>query len=78
MRVHIENTYACGRLSSSVEDVRGPVPGETLDDWWEEVVHPLTGDGHPCGSSEDALYEATVVTVDDPELVAGDVRTWQG
>jgi hypothetical protein len=76
--VEVSNTYACGRESTRITRVRGPVPGEGLDDWWQDVVHPLTGDGHPCGASEHALYEATVVRADDPELLPGDTYTWEG
>lgn len=76
--VQIENTYACGRTSEAVIAVRGPVPGEPLDEWWDGIVSPHTGDGHDCGSSEHALYVATIVAADDPELLAGDSRTWEG
>lgn len=72
--VEISNTYACGRESDSTEHVRYPQLGETLESWWDDVVHDLTGDGHPCGSSEHALYEAVITAAPDrPELVG---ETW--
>lgn len=76
--VRASASYACGRESSRDVEVRTPVPGETLDSWWEDVVHPHMGDGHACGSSEHALYEARVLCTFDPELNAGDTRTWEG
>lgn len=78
VKVCIDNTYACGRESTSEHDVRGPLQGESLGTWWDEVVHELTGDGHPCGASEHALYEATVIEADDPELNPGDTYSWEG
>lgn len=76
--VLIENTYTCGRESSSEEQVPYPEPGQDLDDWFDDVVNPLTGDGHPCGSSEHALYEATIIAAPDrPELV-GETSSWEG
>jgi hypothetical protein len=73
--VRIENVYSCGRVSSSEEQVSAPT-GD-LDRWWENVIYPLTGDGHPCGSGEDAVYEATIVKSPDdrPELV-GQSHEW--
>jgi hypothetical protein len=78
--VRIANSYACGRVSTSEHEVRGPAEGESVDQWWEVVVFPLTGDGHPCGADEYADYEATVVGVDTPMqgLLAGRVHSWAG
>lgn len=76
--VRIHNEYECGRSSDVIESVRSPLPGESAETWWQDVVQPLTGDGHPCGSSEHALYEATITRIDDPELRPGDVMTWEG
>ena len=75
VRVLIQNTYACGRVSSSEETVSAPTG--SLDKWWENVVFRLTGDGHSCASGEDAVYEATIVKAPDdrPELV-GQSREW--
>lgn len=76
--VRVTNSYACGRQSTSVETVRDPMPGEPVEDWWALVVQPVTGDGHPCGSREHAYYVARIEEVDDPELLPGDVMTWEG
>lgn len=78
VRLSLHNVYACGRESSCSRMVRAPHLDEPLDDWWETVVHPLTGDGHSCGASEDAYYEAMVLAADDPMLRAGDSRRWEG
>lgn len=75
MRLVIENTYACGRQSSAVIDLVEPL---WLDEnWWQEVAHPLTGDGHPCGSSEHAMYTVTIADADHTEWV-GVQYTWEG
>lgn len=71
IRVRIENTYECGRESSAEVEVAAPpltvltaagdVDEEVLDRWYDDVVAEHTGDGHPCGEREHALYEATVI-----------------
>lgn len=76
--VKIHNEYECGRASNRTVHVRNPLPGERTSDWWDEVVNPETGDGHSCGSSEHAYYEATIEVIDDPDLRAGDTMTWEG
>lgn len=63
----VENTYACGRESSTT--VTLPAPAELTDDWWQENVHQHSGDGHPCGAREHAMYEATITASTRPELV---------
>lgn len=76
--VRVENSYECGRVSNSIEHVRNPLPGESVEDWWALVVQPVTGDGHPCGSTDHAFYRATITRIDDPELRPGDTMTWEG
>lgn len=79
----IENTYVCGRESEFEKTAPAPTtigPADEygqldLGDWWDEHVHDLTGDGHPCGASEDAMYEATIIAADDPALV-GQKMEW--
>jgi hypothetical protein len=66
--VHVENTYTCGRQSEAWEIVPVPDVDEDMDAWWAEKVP--TGDGHPCGAHEHALYECKIVVAPDrPELV---------
>ncbi|MFD7161409.1 hypothetical protein ACFV9C_42960 [Kribbella sp. NPDC059898] len=48
---------------------------EGIEDWWEDVVFPHTGDGR--GQREYAIYTATVMVSDLPEL-AGLVCEWDG
>lgn len=68
--VEISNSYLCGRVSASTEHVRYPETGESLADWWDEVVEPLMGDNHSCASSEPGTYEAEITAApDDPSLV---------
>lgn len=76
--VRIENTYVCGR--QSVAEVEVPAPesvGLEHEVWWDVVVHQYTGDGHDGGSSEDALYEATIVGPEGRYDV-GTSCTWEG
>lgn len=75
MRVVIENTYTCGRQSSVVADVAEPA--DITEEWRDEVVHPLTGDGHPCGSTEHAMYTAVITDATREEWV-GQLFTWEG
>src|SRR4051812_32755980 len=79
--VSITNTYTCGRESGSEHVLVGPVPGADealVDDWFDLYVHDLTGDGHPCGSSEHAYYEATITdSPGRPELL-GQSHSWEG
>lgn len=77
--VEVSNSYACGRESGGLVDVPAPAgtsPAE-LEVWWEETVYAATGDGHPCGAGEDALYEVEVITAGEPfaDLV-GQIREW--
>lgn len=67
--VRVENTYECGRESEAVRYCRPPRPGESLGDWVEDAVQDLGGDGHPCGSRENAIYEFTVLEAPNPTLV---------
>lgn len=64
------------RTSSCAEHVRYPKPDKDLDLWWDDIVHPLTGDGHPCGVSEHALYEAKIVDAPHCPTLVGQV--WSG
>ncbi|OLT09679.1 hypothetical protein BJF78_30100 [Pseudonocardia sp. CNS-139] len=76
--VQIDNTYACGHSSTAQAQVAAPTPDQDLDVWWNETVQPHTGDGHACGASENALYEARVVEAPGrPELV-GLSTDWEG
>lgn len=76
--VEIENDYACGRSSGGEHQVPAPpinATEEDLEDWWEEYVQPLTGDGHPCGAAEHSVYKATITAAPGrPELIG---QTWE-
>ena len=77
-QVKITNTYST-RWNSIVISVptpdRAELDEDELDEWWWEVVFPLTGDGK--GESENALYEAIVIGSDVPKLV-GEQYNWSG
>jgi hypothetical protein len=76
--VHISNGYACGRQSERTVAV--PAPGGLsspwTEAWWEEIVQPETGDGHPCGASEHSHYSATVVAADTRPDLIGATHEW--
>ena len=76
--VELENTYTCGRTSAETALVRPPTPEEPLPDWWESAVYPLTGDGHDCGGSEDALYEAEITHAPSRPDLVGQTQSWGG
>lgn len=72
LKIEIENVYADGHRSSSVVELK--VPEVVDDEWWEEDVHPLTGDGHGLpennlGRTMEACYTATITAAPDPALV---------
>lgn len=73
VKLLITNTYADRENTSRVE-VADPVDVRDLEDWWEDVVFPETGDGR----GGDACYEAEVLECDEfPELV-GLKNEWDG
>lgn len=63
--VEIENSYTDGHESTSQHRLAAPTdaPGsEELDEWWEDKVFPLTGDGHGANNPRlDALHTATII-----------------
>lgn len=84
--VRVDNYYTCGRHTR--RDVVLPAPVQVppadeegvieLGSWWDEVVNDETGDGHPCGSSEHAMYDVAIVAAPGrPELV-GQTYSWEG
>lgn len=80
VEVKIENTYEDGYESVLTFDVVDPESTEEespeLEQWWEDEVFPLTGDGHGAKHPKlGAWYEATVTAADQPELV-GRSREW--
>lgn len=68
VRVRIENVYDDGHESDRTVDL--DEPDDSLDDWWDEVVFPETGDGHGIGKDLGSWYGATIVEAQGrPELV---------
>jgi hypothetical protein len=64
--VEIENVYEDETITV-VDEVEVPaVEWDSLDDWAEDYLYPLTGTGRPEG---DAGYFLTVTACDDPRLV---------
>lgn len=60
--VRLHNVYECGRQSHATIEVPAPESvGLDHEQWWEACVYEYTGDGHGCGSSDNALYTAAIV-----------------
>jgi hypothetical protein len=76
--VEVSNTYACGRESGGTEHARYPLPGEDITYWLDNTVLPLAGDGHSCGSSENALYEVEITAAPDAPHLVGMTRDSMG
>lgn len=72
--VRITNTYPSRSNTVSVT-VQTPSDwsSDGLEDWWEDVVFPHTGDG--LGGSEYAIYNAEVTESDVSEFV-GKTYEW--
>lgn len=74
--VHIENDYEDGHRSGVDVEVPAPEDPEDLDNWWEDVVLPHTGDGHGAAHPKlGAVYQATVIAAAAESLV-GKSREW--
>jgi hypothetical protein len=74
--VKIENAYSDGHESTHEAIVPPPTDHADLEDWWQEVVFPHTGDGHGIvASHEGSCYTATIIATDDPDLL-GQSHEW--
>lgn len=73
VEVLITNTYP-GRSNQTTEHIDPPGDEDGIDDWWEDEVFPLTGDG--LGADEHAMYEAEVVA--GPAWLVGKTQEWMG
>ena len=65
--VRIENTYSDGH--ESMREAMLPAPNGALDEWWQEVAFPETGDGHGIEGRLGSCYTATIIKADNPALV---------
>ena len=70
--VKIENDYEDGHHSESIHAL--PAPSGDLDEWWEEVVYPNTGDGHGVGFDGGSCYTAEIIS--GPTEVLGKSTEW--
>lgn len=79
LTLKIENGYSCGRESVTRAEVESPPadlvltgdPWEDDSEWFETHIYNNTGDGHSCGSSDDALYDVYVEDSDDRADLVG-------
>lgn len=73
--VEIENSYADGHESTvqvRVAPPADPDDEEEVDDWWNNTVFPLTGDGH--SETMNSSYEAKVL--EGPEALVDANYGW--
>lgn len=80
--VRIENDYEDGHSSQREVVLDAPdnldfAAGLSLEDWWEEVVFPETGDGHGADSDLGSCYTATITACPNAALV-GQSTEWAG
>lgn len=75
-QVRITNTYS-DRTNSTIETVPTPdlIATRGLNNWWQDAIFPLTGDGH--GTSQYAIYEAEIIDSDWSRLI-GLRYEWDG
>jgi hypothetical protein len=64
VEVKIENDYSDGHHSECVVELELPddMLIADLDDWFNEVVFPKTGDGHGADEDLGSCYTATILT----------------
>lgn len=79
--VSITNTYTDG-CESEVEVWVPGWGGDTtnMEDWWQDVVFPHTGDGEHTGGAAEGYYEASIVRVGDENdtTMCGVSTDWAG
>lgn len=77
----IENSYTDGHQCEQIVQLTAPSDASDLDEYWEDVVYPHTGDGHAVevyeatGASLGTFYTATITEAADPALV-GMTNEW--
>ena len=75
--VELSNTYADGHTSTRLVTLPAPyddISRADLEQWWQDVVWPETGDGHP----GDAHYSARIVRADHEPGLLTLSREWVG
>ena len=75
--VELSNTYADGHTSTRLITLPAPhddIPQGDIEQWWEDVVWPETGDGH----QGDAHYSARIVRADHEPGLLTLSREWVG
>ena len=70
--VKIENDYSDEHHSESTVEL--PAPTGDLDEWWNDVVFPHTGDGHGAEGDLGSCYTATIVA--GPARLLGETTEW--
>lgn len=81
VRVKIENAYDDGHTSEREVVLDAPdnldmAKGISLNDWFEEVVYPETGDGHGAGQDLGSCYTATIIEAVGQSALNGQSIEW--
>lgn len=71
--VKIDNAYSDGHESS--HEVLVDPPEGTLEEWFEDVVWPHTGDGHGTDNDLGTCFVATIIAC-DVEAHLGEQYEW--
>jgi len=79
VEIRIENAYSDGHESVHIAKVAEPasLSERDLEDWWQDVVFPKTGDGHGQHHSGGSYYQVTVIKADTTALI-GQTHEWGG
>lgn len=75
-KVLIENSYSDGHESSRTVELPDPNGRLSLDEWWEDVVWPETGDGHGIDNDIASVYTATITEAPEHADLVGLTREW--
>lgn len=73
MLVEIQSTYVDGCENVAIYEL--DEPNELTEDFWDDEVFPLSGDGHHRNVT--SIETATIIEAANPTFL-GQVREWQG
>ncbi len=77
VQLEVDTTCPCGHTAGHFLTVRAPSADQPVEAWWQDVVGPLVGDGHACGTTGRARIDAHVLASPDGRLNCRS-HTWEG
>jgi hypothetical protein len=70
VQVFVENAYSDGHGSTHEAWVAAPQDPDDLEDWWQDEVFEVTGDGHGAENPKlGSYYKATIIAAGVESLV---------